>query len=88
MKSRKTIATGHLCRTSLAIVLFGLTGTGMLAQSNNSGAIFGQVSGQTDNAVVIENQDTGLTRTLPRDSTGCYRVSSLSTGRYKVTLQN
>lgn len=58
------------------------------AQSNASGAIFGQVSGQPATTVVIQNVDTGLTRTLPLDTSGRYRASSLPTGHYKVTLQN
>ncbi|WP_165973630.1 TonB-dependent receptor [Luteibacter rhizovicinus] len=58
------------------------------AQSSSAGAIFGNVgnaSGAT--SVVIENANTGLSRTLTVDSNGRYRATSLPVGTYKVTLQ-
>ena len=91
MNSRTIFSAHRLRRTSMALALgvgLGLLSTGAMAQSSNSGAIFGQVSGQTGNTVVIQNTDTGLTRALPLDSNGRYRASSLPTGHYKVTLQN
>ena len=89
MNSRKNFMAAPLRHTSLAIGLalgLGLS-AGVFAQSNNSGAIFGQIASGNGNSVLIQNQDTGLTRTLPLDSNGRYRASSLPTGNYKVTLQ-
>ncbi|HEV2540729.1 MAG TPA: TonB-dependent receptor [Frateuria sp.] len=91
MSSRNFYAGRPLRRTSLAVglaVTLGLLNGGAMAQSNSSGAIFGQVSGQTATTVVIQNLDTGLSRTVPVDASGRYRASSLPTGRYKVALQN
>jgi hypothetical protein len=73
--------------TALAIAL-GLTFSGAaLAQSNASGAIFGQVSAPAGSTILLQNTDTGLTRTIPVDSSGRYRASSLPIGHYTVSLQ-
>ncbi len=89
MNSRNYFQNGPLRRTSLAIGLgLGLLSMGALAQSNASGAIFGQVAPGSGTTVVIQSQDTGLTRTLPVDASGRYRASSLPVGHYKVSLQN
>lgn len=89
MSNRKPFVTSQLRRTTLAIALglgMSLSGTTVLAQSA-SGAIFGQVGSAANSTIVIENVDTGLTRTIPVESTGRYRAVSLPTGNYKVTLQ-
>ncbi|MEO6799921.1 MAG: TonB-dependent receptor, partial [Rhodanobacter sp.] len=89
MNSRNIFAARQLRRTTLAIGLglgMGLLSTATLAQSA-SGAIFGQVGPAANSTIVIENLDTGLTRTIPVESTGRYRAVSLPTGNYKVTLQ-
>lgn len=57
------------------------------AQSNSSGAIFGQAVTAPGSTVVIENLDTGLSRTISIDANGRYRASSLPIGRYSVSLQ-
>lgn len=72
-----------------AAVVMTIAGGAAHAQSNITGAIFGQVpAGSTAATVVIENTDTGFTRSAPADSAGRYRFSSLPTGTYKVTLQD
>lgn len=79
----------QLRRTTLAIGLgmgLGLFGATALAQSA-AGAIFGQVGTAENSTIVIQNVDTGLSRTIPVDSSGRYRAAQLPTGRYKVTLQ-
>ncbi|MGP1666319.1 MAG: TonB-dependent receptor plug domain-containing protein, partial [Rhodanobacter sp.] len=88
MNLHKQVVAGTLRRTSLAIGLglgLGLISTGAMAQSV-TGAIFGQA--QANSTVVIQNLDTGLTRTITVDSAGRYRASSLPTGKYNVTLQD
>jgi hypothetical protein len=87
MTSRKNFTGSALRRTSLAIGLglgLGLLSTATISQSV-VGAIFGQA--EANSSVVIENVDTGLTRTITVDSSGRYRASSLPIGKYKVTLQ-
>ena len=89
MNSHLTLAAHRLRRTSLAIGLglaTSLLSTAALGQAA-SGAIFGQVGSAANSTIVIENVDTGLTRTIPVESTGRYRAVSLPTGNYKVTLQ-
>ncbi len=76
-------------RSALAVaVALAFASTGALAQSNITGSIFGQIANQSGNTVVIKNAETGLTRTAPVDDSGRYRLSSLPSGRYQVTLQN
>lgn len=82
----RTYATG-LKRTALAVAL-GMCFAGAVdAQSNITGTIFGQVPAQAGTTVVIENLDTGLSRTIQADAQGRYRATSLPNGRYRVTLQ-
>lgn len=57
-----------------------------MAQSNAAGSIFGSAA-QPGSTVVIENVDTGLTRTLQVDGSGRFSATSLPTGQYRVTLQ-
>jgi hypothetical protein len=89
MYSSSRFTKSQLRRTTLAIGLgmgLGLMGTGAIAQSA-AGAIFGQVGSTENSTIVIQNVDTGLSRTVPVDSSGRYRAAQLPTGRYKVTLQ-
>ena len=44
-------------------------------------------SAQPGQTVLIRNQDTGLTRTIPVDADGKYRALALPTGQYKIELQ-
>jgi len=90
MSNRTTFSTRQLRRTTLALSLglgLGLVGTSALAQ-NVTGAIFGQISGQHGDTVSIRNVNTGFERSIPVDSAGRYRISSLPVGDYTVTLQN
>jgi outer membrane receptor protein involved in Fe transport len=57
------------------------------AQSNTTGSIFGVAPTEPGTTIIIQNLDTGQTRTLTTDKAGKYRASSLQSGRYKVTLQ-
>ncbi|MBP3985717.1 TonB-dependent receptor [Pseudoxanthomonas helianthi] len=85
MKHR-TIHRG-LKRTALALALGVCVAGTVQAQSNITGSIFGQAPGMSGATVVVENVDSGLTRTIPVDADGRYRLTSLPNGRYKVTLQ-
>jgi hypothetical protein len=88
MSSRKNVGTHALRRTSLAIGLgLCLVGTGAIAQSNASGAIFGATTAAPGQTIHIVNKGSGLTRDVPVDSSGRYRASSLPTGTYTVSLQ-
>jgi outer membrane receptor for ferrienterochelin and colicin len=82
----RTFATG-LKRSALAVAL-GMCFAGAVdAQSNITGTIFGQVPAQPGTTIVIENLDTGFSRTIQADAQGRYRAASLPNGRYRVTLQ-
>lgn len=90
--SNRTNFTNYLPRRSaLALALgmgLGLVATGAMAQQA-SGSIFGQVSGgQHGDSVTIRNPDTGFERSIPVDSAGRYRVTSLPIGTYTVTLRD
>ncbi|MFK2930754.1 TonB-dependent receptor [Dyella agri] len=90
MSNRTTFTARQLRRTTLALSLglgLGLPGTSALAQQA-SGSIFGQISGQHGNTVTIRNADTGFERSIPVDSAGRYRITSLPIGTYTVTLQD
>ncbi len=86
MNSRKNFETRPLRRTSLAIGLgFCLVGASVFAQST-TGSIFGQAPAATGETVSVQNE-SGLTRQAPVDSTGRYSVTGLPVGTYTVTLQ-
>ncbi|WP_237561561.1 TonB-dependent receptor, partial [Frateuria defendens] len=83
-------AVRYLRRSTLAMAL-GLTLAGpaaVMAQSNVTGSIFGQVANHQGSTVTIQNIETGFARSVSVDDTGRYRFSSLPVGRYKVTLQD
>ncbi|WP_413625003.1 TonB-dependent receptor domain-containing protein [Luteibacter sp. Lutesp34] len=85
--SNRTAALGR--RTALAMAIgLGTASGAVMAQSNVTGSIFGQVSPQQGTKVTISNPDTGFARSVPVDSNGRYRFSSLPPGNYKVTLEN
>lgn len=76
-----------LKRTALALSLGMCFASGVHAQSNITGSIFGQAPGAAGATIVVQNLDSGMTRTMPVDADGRYRITSLPNGRYKVTLQ-
>ncbi|MGF6711226.1 outer membrane receptor protein involved in Fe transport [Luteibacter sp. W1I16] len=76
-------------RTALAAAIGLCTVSGaVLAQSNVTGSIFGTVSPQQGTSITVSSAETGFSRTVPVDSSGRYRFSSLPPGTYKVTLEN
>jgi outer membrane receptor protein involved in Fe transport len=89
MSTSTVFGRGNLRRSALAAALgLAFISTAVFAQSNITGAIFGQATNQPGATVVIQNLDTGMTRTTTVDDGGRYRLSSLPNGRYKVTLRN
>lgn len=84
--SNRNLAFG-LKRSALAVALGVCFAGGVNAQSNITGSIFGQAPGASGSTIVVENVDSGLTRTIPVDADGRYRLTSLPNGRYKVSLQ-
>jgi len=75
-----------LRRAVLAVALGSCLTGGAHAQSV-VGSIFGQAPAGPDTTVVVRSLDTGVTRTLPVDAQGRYRVTDLPNGRYRVILQ-
>ena len=72
-------------RTALCIALGMCFSTAVFAQSNTSGAIFGQAAGGS--TVQVINPSTGFSRSVTVGNDGAYRFSALPTGTYTVTLQ-
>ncbi|MGH8072936.1 MAG: TonB-dependent receptor [Lysobacter sp.] len=75
-----------LRRSALTVALGLCFASGVHAQSNAAGSIFGS-TGEPNTTIVIQNTDTGLTREVTSDASGRYSATALPTGQYKVTLQ-
>jgi len=58
----------------------------VLAQSNATGTIFGQVANAGGASVVLVNVATGARRTVSVDANGHYNANSMQPGVYKVML--
>ncbi|MBD8529037.1 TonB-dependent receptor [Massilia sp. CFBP 13647] len=58
----------------------------VMAQSNASGNIYGQVETAAGTTVVVRNPETGLRRTATPEANGRYQVSALPVGRYIVEV--
>lgn len=83
MKSRKT---NLLRKGVLAVALSACLANGAFAQSNSTGTIAGQeAAGDT---ILIEGQGTGVRREVSTQADGSFRVSSLPTGTYTVTVRH
>lgn len=82
----KPFISRSLRRSALTVALGLCFVSGVQAQSNASGAIFGVAPVDQGSSVVIRNIDTGLERSIPVDRNGRYRATSLPTGRYEVKL--
>jgi outer membrane receptor for ferrienterochelin and colicin len=88
MNARITRASMLGPRTALALAIgLGTVSGAVVAQSNVTGSIFGQV-GQQGSTITVSSADTGFSRSIPVDSNGRYRVTSLPPGLYKVSLEN
>ncbi|WP_266158231.1 TonB-dependent receptor [Dyella silvatica] len=88
MSCHNLFAARPLRRTALIIGLGLAAVDADVSAQSAAGVIFGQTSTSSSaRNIVIENLETGLTRTVPVDSLGRYRISALPTGNYKVMLQ-
>ncbi|MFC3549938.1 TonB-dependent receptor domain-containing protein [Lysobacter cavernae] len=74
-----------LRRSALTVALGLCFASGVNAQSNTAGAVFGQAT--AGDTIVVENPSTGVKRQIQVGNDGLYRASSLPTGSYRVTLQ-
>lgn len=74
-----------LRHATLSVALGLCIASGAYAQSSVTGSIFG--AGEGGSTVVVQNMDTGVSRTIAVDKNGRYRVSDLPNGRYRVQLQ-
>lgn len=75
-----TFKASRSLRYSALTLAMGLAfaSTGALAQSNTTGSIFGQVAAKQGSTVVIENTETGFSRTTTVDDSGRYRLDRKS----------
>ncbi|MEP6907737.1 MAG: TonB-dependent receptor, partial [Pseudoxanthomonas sp.] len=74
-----------LKRSALTVALGVCFNASIYAQSNTSGAVFGQAA--VGEKVLVENPATGFSREISVGADGAYRVSALSPGTYRITLQ-
>jgi hypothetical protein len=74
-----------LRRSALTVALGVCFNSTIYAQSNTSGAVFGQAS--AGDTVLVESPATGFSREISVSADGTYRLSSLAPGRYRVTLR-
>ncbi|MEO6519530.1 MAG: TonB-dependent receptor, partial [Pseudoxanthomonas sp.] len=72
-------------RSALTVALGFCFNSYVHAQSNTSGAVFGQAS--AGEKVLVENTATGFSREISVGSDGAYRVSALAPGNYRITLR-
>jgi len=73
-------------RTALSVALGMCFASGVHAQSNATGSIFGSAA-EPGSTVVILNTETGQTRTVTVGENGRFSVGALPVGSYKVELQ-
>jgi len=72
-----------LQRSALSLALGICFSPTLYAQSNTSGAIFGQAN--AGSTVQIQNPSTGFSRSITVGNDGAFRFSALPTGTYNVT---
>ncbi|MFZ6818015.1 TonB-dependent receptor [Undibacterium sp. Ji22W] len=68
-----------------AVLTLGVS-TNIMAQSNATGTIFGQVPVGAGTVVVLENVATGVHRNLTPDAKGRFQATSMPPGKYQVKL--
>ena len=72
-------------RTALALVLGACLAQGAYAQST-SGEIAGTAPAVAGKTVQVTSQNSGVTRQVPIDASGHFRIAALPTGTYTVTV--
>lgn len=86
MSYKNSVRGRGLRRTALVLALGACFATGVaFAQSNTTGTIFGQAEPGT--TIVLQNVNTGATRSVQVDSSGRYRTPPLQVGTYRVVMQ-
>src|SRR5207237_360816 len=72
-----------MCSFSLLVLLFAPVNTATISGTvhDESGAVLPGAS------VAIQNQDTGISRTVVTNETGRYSAPALGLGNYQVTVQ-
>ncbi|MES2127446.1 MAG: TonB-dependent receptor [Pseudomonadota bacterium] len=85
MKTKTRTIKGTLLAQALALA-FGVSSLPAFAQSNATGSIYGQVPGEAGLTVVLENEGTGVHRTITPDHSGKFQATSMPPGHYKVSL--
>lgn len=80
-RTRKTFKRNALC-FALGVCL----ASGAYAQSNTSGAVFGQAA--AGDVIIIENPATGIHREIKAGRDGSYRAAQLPTGTYTITRRS
>jgi hypothetical protein len=70
-----------------AVLALAVATSGVYAQSNATGTVYGTVSATASGGVVVvENLSTGAKRTVTPDANGRYQLTALPPGNYKVSL--
>ncbi|QJD91740.1 TonB-dependent receptor plug domain-containing protein [Duganella dendranthematis] len=83
---RKTVLVNALSLAFSAAALSVAVVQPVMAQSNASGNIFGQIDSPSGASIQVENKETGLKRTALPESGGRFQLSALPVGRYTVQL--
>jgi hypothetical protein len=83
---RKTVVARALSIAFSAAALSGAVVAPVMAQSNASGNIYGQVDNGAGATINMINTDTGLKRTATVEANGHYLATALPIGHYKVEL--
>lgn len=85
----KRLTPRHDAIRRAAAILIALAAAGggqAWAQSNATTTIFGEVRGPAGATVVVENQATGVQRSLTPDAAGRYTANSMPPGRYTIKV--
>lgn len=77
-----------LKRTALAVFLGACLAQGAVQAQSTAGDIVGTVPAATAGTITLKSVATGLTRQYTADSSGRFRMSSLPTGAYDLTLSD
>lgn len=85
MLRKTTLARSLTLAFGATALTIGMSST-VLAQSNATGNVFGQVEAATGASVVIENAGTKQRRAVTLDASGRYSVTALPPGKYTVQL--
>ena len=83
---RKTVLVNALSLAFSAAAVTVAVVQPVMAQSNASGNIFGQVDAPAGASISVENKETGFKRTATPEAGGRFQLTALPVGRYTVQL--